>query len=318
MKRIYLYLFALLGPFAAACDKSMDVGEPVFEVTGYSVENRLDSAGNPIKSVTFTLDGNADIISFYSGETLRDYNFREGRVVKTKNVTMSFSSNCKLNSGTIAMANQLSVVASTNFTGQLNDTAVQAASWTDITGRFKLSPLVATDNFLPSGEADVSDLFQKGKPLYIAFKYVTPPQTTALRHTQWRMRDYLLRRNTELGLNTLASQSATPWNLYHKGPFESGRSANSTSQLILRGNNSAANFSEPTEDWAISPAIQVVEDTDIGPDRPFAIKTRIDVPISVYTFNYSKPGTYKAVFVASNVTASQEVKVVKTIDVVIK
>ncbi|WP_129717432.1 DUF5017 domain-containing protein [Pedobacter sp. SYP-B3415] len=317
MKRTYLYLLSLLLLFAAACDKSMDVSAPGFEVTGYSVKNAIDSAGNAVKSVTFTFSGNADVVSFYSGETLRDYAFKDGRIVKTKNVQMSFSSNCKLNSGTAALNNQLSVVASTNFSGQLTDEAVQAATWKDISDRFQLSPLVTTDNFLPSGTADMSDLFEKGKPLYIAFKYVTPPQTTAIRHTQWRIRDYLLARTTDLGVNVLGSQSASPWNMYHKGPVESGRSSNTTTQIILRGNNSAANFSQPTEDWAVSPALQITEDTDNGPDRPFAIKNRIELPLTSYSFNYVKPGKYKAVFVATNVTSGQEVQVVKSIDLVI-
>lgn len=317
MNKIYLYLVALLCIIAGGCTKSMDINAPVFEVNSYSVKDGVDSTGKPVKQVTFALSGNADVISFYSGETLRDYEYKDGRIVKTKNIQMAFSSNCKLNSGTIALMNQLSVVASTNFNGKLTDDDVQAATWKDISARFKLSPLVTTDDFLPSGVADISDLFEKGKPLYVAFKYLTPPQTTTTRHTQWRIRDYVLSRITDLGVNTLASQSTTPWNLYHKGPLESGRSSNTTTQLTLRGNNSAVNFGQATEDWAVSPAIQLIEDADIGPDRPLAIKTRIDVPLTSYTFNYAVPGNYKAVFVATNVNSKGEEKVVKTINVTI-
>ena len=73
-------------------------------------------------------------------------------------------------------ANQLSVLASTDFNGDYSSLAkVKAATWVDITSRFKLG---TNATFVASGIKDITDLMVAGKPIYIAFKYVTKPQAT--------------------------------------------------------------------------------------------------------------------------------------------
>lgn len=312
----YIFLLPLL-LLLNACNKTLDVDTPVFTIKTATITDDIDSVGNPVKKVTFELNGDADVLSFYSGELFHDYNYKDGRIVKTKSLDMTFSSNCKLNSGTIALANQLSIVASTDFSGKYVSADIHAAQWKDITSRFTISPLVTTDDFLPSGTVDVSNLAPKGDTFYIAFKYLCPPQTTAIRHTQWRIRDYFLKSITDIGSTTIASQSTAVWNMFHEGPLESGRSSTSSSQIVLRGNNSSANFSQSTEDWAISPPIQVGDDLDLGPDRPLAIKGAIDQPLRKFSYTYTQPGTYRVVFVASNVTVKDEQKVMREVTITI-
>ncbi len=303
--------------FVSGCDKSLEIDTPVFDITGTSIKDDTDETGQPVKKVTFHLAGSAELISFYSGEVLRDYAYREGRTVSTKALNMSFSTNAKLNSGTIAIPNQLAVLVSTDFSGKYEEADIAAATWTDISSSFTLSPVVTHDNFLAAGTVDLRSYAVEGKPLFIAFRYLTPPQTTARRHVQWRIRDFAVRLVTDLASTVVASQATTPWTLYHKGPFESGRSATNTSQLILRGNNTSKNFPEPTEDWAISPAIEVGGETDLGPDRPIAIKGRGDAPLTTFTYQYPTSGQYKVVFVASNVNIENEKTIVKELDLTI-
>lgn len=313
MKTKYYFLLPCLLLFFA-CSKDLDVGQPSFDVAGYKVSDGLDSAGNAVKKVTFDVKGNADIISFYSGEILRNYAFRDGRVLKTNDLKMSFTYNAQLGLGTIIRENQLSVVASTDYDG----TAVDAATWTDISSRFSIRLVkdIPTGEYLNTS-ASIADLVVKGKPLYIAFKYVTPAQTTALRYSRWQIRNFLISQETDIGNTALVDQSATPLTLYHTGPVESGRTSSNATQVQFRGNNKSSNFAFPTEDWAISPIIMVSDDIDLGPDRPLAIKSRIDPALDIYTYNYTKPGIYKVTFVASNVTTEGEQKKVKEIEVVI-
>ena len=314
MKTVHKLLMLLAIVFAGGCDNTLEIDTPVFDITETSIKDDTDETGQPVKKVTFHIAGNPDLISFYSGEVLHDYNYREGRTVSTKELNMSFSTNAKLNSGTIAIPDQLAVLVSTDFSGKYEEADIAAATWTDISSGFTLSPVVTHDNFLPSGTVNLLDYAVEGKPLYIAFRYLTPAQTAARRHVQWRIRDFAVRMVTDLASTVVASQSSAPWTLYHKGPFESGRSATNTSQLILRGNNTSKNFPEPTEDWAISRAIEVAEETDLGPDRPIAIKARGDAPLTSFTYQYPASGQYKVVFVASNVNIEKEKKIVKELD----
>ena len=72
------YHLLLFGSFAmVSCQKNLVVkNAPDFTVAVDAATTY--KAGEP---VVFNLQGNADVISFYSGEIFRDYAFREGREV---------------------------------------------------------------------------------------------------------------------------------------------------------------------------------------------------------------------------------------------
>src|SRR5687767_11149132 len=98
-----------------SCTKEIDLkvnrGTPDFEVA-------LDAA-NTYKAgedVVFNFTGKAEMISFYSGELYREYDFRNGRTINISNPTLSFTS--AVTGGT--QTNQLSILASTDFNGIYN------------------------------------------------------------------------------------------------------------------------------------------------------------------------------------------------------
>ncbi|MCE5345142.1 MAG: DUF5017 domain-containing protein [Bacteroidales bacterium] len=154
----------------ASCNKEIEVGDVHnFDVT---TETSTYKVGEEIR-FAFT-GGSVHNISFYSGETRKDFNFKDGRTVNVSDTgaTMSFQSSVQL--GT--QANQVSILSSTDFNGDYSSLAsVKAATWTDITSRFVLGTGTA---FLASGTKDISDLIVPGKPIYFAFKYLTKPQET--------------------------------------------------------------------------------------------------------------------------------------------
>ncbi len=174
-------LFGLL--VIASCNKGILVNEPTgFDVT---IENSSYKAG---EEITFHIKGgDAQRIAFYSGETLRDYMFRGGRMIDVSGAgaTMAFSSSVQ----TGTQANQLSVLASTDYNGDDSFASVKAATWTDITNRFALGTGTA---FLASGTRDISDLMVPGKPIYIAFKYVTKPQAENGLARQWYIQTFAI------------------------------------------------------------------------------------------------------------------------------
>lgn len=171
----FKYYYMLLGALLlGSCSKEIvtNLKAPTFDVT---TSNTTFQAGKP---VNFVFTGDAHTISFYSGETLKDYDFKDGRVVDVtgSGATMEFSSAVQVVAGTTWQPNQLSILASTNFNGDYSSVdKLKAATWTDITSRFALG---TTATFLASGVIDISDLIVAGKPIYIAFKYITKPQET--------------------------------------------------------------------------------------------------------------------------------------------
>jgi hypothetical protein len=191
--KYYNMLLGLL--LMASCSKEIKVAKaPGFDVTTEATTYKVG------QEITFNIKGgDADIISFYSGETLNDYAFKDGRAIDVKGAgaTMAFQSSVQL--GT--QANQLSILASTDFNGDYSSLAkVKAATWTDITSRFALGTKTV---FLASGTKEISDLMVPGKPIYIAFKYVTKPQATNGLARNWFIQAFVIKSDTMLN-NTVS------------------------------------------------------------------------------------------------------------------
>lgn len=316
--------FSLLFPcllLLFACDKDRDlkVENPSFNVSGYTIKDGIDSLGNPVKQVIFNMEGNADVISFYSGEVFREYAYKDGHIIATDALNMSFEYMASVGAGTNPDWQQLSVQATTNFDGTVT---AQGEGWTDITERFSL-PSAQDVTARTTTSADISDLIVPGQPLYIAFKYNTPSRTVSSAYTTWDIFDFKVSQETVLGSTALVSQTEAAFPLYHYGPDDattpgrSARTVSQTSRLRFRANILAANLPLEAGVWAISSPIVVGDDVDLGPDRPISIKNRIDPVLTTYTYNYPESGTYKVAFVASNVTTKGDAKVVKELEVVI-
>src|SRR5690606_11819649 len=126
MKLIYCSILGGL-LLLAACKPEISIVAPDFDVT---VDATSFAVG---EEVTFELQGNPGILSFYSGELFHDYQFRTGRTIEPGTLLFSFDSSVQYG----AQSDQLSVLASTDFNGDYSDILhVQEATWTDITERF--------------------------------------------------------------------------------------------------------------------------------------------------------------------------------------
>ncbi len=179
------YYNILLGALLlGSCDKpGLEAETPEFDVT---TETASVKAGSPI---TFKIKGgDAQTVSFYSGELLKDYASKDGRVVDIAGAgaTLAFTSSVQVGS----QANQVTVLASNNFAGDYSSLAkVKAATWVDITSRFVLG---TGTTLLASGTKDISDLIVAGKPLYIAFRYITKPQGINGINRQWFVQSFTI------------------------------------------------------------------------------------------------------------------------------
>ncbi len=151
----------------SACDKDLKIDSaPDFDV---AVASGSLKAGQPVK---FSITGYADLISFYSGEPRKDYEFRDGRVVEFGYKGAKLSFNTGVTGGT--QAKQLSVLISNNFSGDYSSLEkVKAATWVDVTDSLKFA---TSATFVSAGSLDISRFTEAGGPVYVAYKYVTRPQ----------------------------------------------------------------------------------------------------------------------------------------------
>jgi len=233
--KYYIICLGLL--FLASCSKDLEVSKaPDFNVT---TEANTFKVNEP---VTFKFTGGADNISFYSGKPSNDYAFKDGRVIELGNVgaTMVFTSSVQLG----AQANQLTVLASNDFDGNYESLeSVKEATWVDITSRFALG---TSTTFLNSGEKDISDLIVDGKPIYIAFKYLTRPQVDNGFVRTWMIQTFNI-KSKELYNDqnvSIIDQTSAGFRIVDQDPVNTpARSLVTATRVTLQGNI----YKDPTD-----------------------------------------------------------------------
>lgn len=294
-----------------SCQKNLPVdGLESFNVTTDSVSYKAGT------SVRFAFQGGeVQDISFYSGETLKDYDFKDGHIVDVAGQTAVLAFSTAVNLGT--QLNQLYVMASTDFKGDYSSmTAVKAATWTDITARFKYG---TTTTFLATS-ADVTDLMVAGKPLYIAFKYITKPQGVNGVARQWSIQSLTLTSGKKLNNTvalTLSDEPSAGFQLVDQSATTApALSAITTAKIVLQGNNYTTANDPTSENWAISTGINI-DKINLGPDLSIALKGMTSAALKEYRYVYATPGTYKAVFTSSNNSINETKQTSKTINLTI-
>jgi len=321
MRTIYGYLFCCM--ILLSCKKEFMVTAPEFNV---------DVATTGIKAgeeVTFAFSGAPDFISFYSGEKGNDYAFREGRVEKAQ-LLLSFESQV-LNNRAGTQDNQLAVLVSEDYNGKATMADVEAAHWKDISSTFGLATLNDNNEFVASGKKDIADFVDDGVPVYFAFKYTTLPKgTNGVSANFVRVRNFLLEAAFEDGSSTSLLTHANagitpPKELIKSANYQSGRGNLQATYINFYGNTSAdlnkngvADDDETTHAWAISNPVTMNKTTDLGPDQITPIKSVADPALTMYKYKYTKPGTYKAVFIAKNATVHDDKAVLREVEITVQ
>lgn len=295
--------------FIIGCKKDA-IETPDLNVT---VEKPVYKVGEP---VVFNLQGNPDFISFYSGEYGNDYAYLGGRTLDIKSFSLAFQT--RVRNGN--QPNQFSVHISSDFNGKFDIESVRTGNFKDITSMVTLSTVNTV--YASSGELDLTQIVtDKTKPLYIGFRYVVKPQTAA-NGTQrnWDVRDLTFRTLTDIGETTAIDQLTAAWTLVEDGAIvEPGRNTinENTGLVTLRGNATAEGKLVETEAWAISKAIDL-NTVILGPDKSIPIKSISETIVPVYSYVYTKPGTYKATFEVSNNRVEGKKTVLKEIEITIE
>jgi hypothetical protein len=322
--KYYNLLAGLL--FFASCETDLpEVASPTFDVTTKSDTYKAGQV------VTFDITGDAHVVSFYSGEPLKEFAYRNGRVVEAGNAGAKLSFTTAVVGGTQGTLStteppQLRVMASTNFNGNYDWAGIQAATWTDITSRFRYS--VSPTVFATSTVVDISDLIMEGKPIYIAFRYVTLPQATNGTARNWQVESFAVISNKDIGTTdmpvtpTITNLLGAGFRLVDQNPIAApARSVLTATRISLLGNlydavNDSGNDPQ-SENWAISRPINT-SSFDVGIDKASAIREQVSASaLTSHTYTYTKPGVYKATFVASNLTKNDRKDVVREVTITV-
>lgn len=294
MKYVRLITVLIVSVVISSCNKDLPINSLSFGVTTSSATYNVGD------TVHFKFTGNADIISFYSGEEGNNYEYRKRTTMDGKS-QLQFTSYAQY--GT--QLNTLQLLVSNDFIGTYDAPSISKGTWTDITNRATLSS--GADN-TPSGIIDLSDFMMQNKPIYIAFKYTGTFGSTQKTWTLSNLTLNLLKAdNTALPVTDISNAGWKQINIQNPAAVWSI----SATQLRIAGGNATA---ADNEDWVISKLLYL---NTVSPDVAVPIKN-ITQKTNSYDYVFSQPGNYKVVFLAANATADKQESTTKEIDLTIQ
>jgi hypothetical protein len=278
-------------------------------------ETNTFKAGDTVK---FILEGNANVVDFYSGTAGNDYSYRDKERFYNVLASLSFESNkTPANSNNIDCAE---LFYTTDFNGVYTYDNVKSADWQSLTNRFQFqSELQATSTtYLASGNVDITEVFKAGKPVYFAWLTKTAAGTN---RTQFRVQNFKLE-------GAVADDSSLSGQLYSQMQFDfrwvlNGAAAAQASSLptvtstLLTWNGIFNNLTGSyKEGYAVSGPIQLPQ-FNAGKDMPTVIITKQKEDVLEHKYVYKEPGAYEVVFIASNTASNKQPEIIKKITITI-
>lgn len=339
---IYASLFVVI---VTSCSKKLEVEAPDLNVTAQALTVEAGDA------VIFNIgDVNPpDNLYFFSGEPTREYlnsyGVGPGRLaISRSGYDFSFQSRFDYNSPPDDSAavyglqtGQLSIWASTDFSGTLDSASVKRATWTDITNKFTLPTIQEASSLTNSGVNSLQDVVVNGKRLYIAYKLITKRQRANGYSQYWNIQNFQIKAKDSSygGLPVLYNMGKMEFNFVDiTRAVRTSVLSRTTTALRMGGPDPYIGTTqqedsiiiadrivvdpELSEAWAISAGINV-DSVFLGYDSPVTVASYTNVKFPTeYTYVYNTPGTYKAVFLGENRTKDETKKVVKEFVITVK
>lgn len=301
---IIILLSVLLGMLATACNSELG-NELTFEVE-LAADNSTRSGDTIVvkknQQLKAIFSGNAEFISYYSGETGKNYATSTQTVHPAGTVETKLKFSATPQYGTIP--GTLRVFISDSFNGleannkKADSTAVKAANWTEITEQCALSTV---SNVAAVSEVSLNSY--QDKKIVLAFYYKTTDNTVV--QPTWIIRGLEVNNSNTKGVSEKMAASQIGFialdmlaniNAYARtggaGIWDL-RNIASTSDPLMRINTSAVDASV-NEDWLVS--LPFVPNTKINPDRGLAILD-MGKRMEDYLFSFAQKGVYEVTFV---------------------
>lgn len=309
VRLIYLLCFALV---FTGCEKIEVVKDVDVDVT---VEDESYAKGEP---VVFQFTGEADVISFYSGEIGHDYAYREGRIFE-KDFLVNFET--QRQNGSVDQGDQFQLFMSMDFDQDITfDNVNSYDQWEEITDKFTWAKLGNGATYILSGIHSIGDHidYEKGAKLVFAIKQTVKNQNTYGLGGLNRLRGFTLKEKTYTTETQLFKHSkVTDWTLV-SSPNKQPLRAEVLADLVMMRNSWPAEYLDyETYDWAVSIPIEVIPTVDMGPDRPIGIKSVANKMLTRFEYVYDTAGTYEVTFIIKNqnVTGVREKVITKTVTI---
>jgi|GEM_PF-1001973 len=329
MKKI---LYTILGlAFFTSCNREAILEEvtwgdkvaPQFEVSTVKDTYKVG------EKVTFTIDGDAGMLDFWSGEVGNDYEYRERRFMPAPDeILMQLKIRHQYKDTRTASTFQ--VLVSTDFDGDRSSfEQVDAATWTDITDRLGAFNDATQTN---TEKINITDLREEGKPLYVAFKYVFDPdrgtgtgswpqiQNVWIEAVTDDRNSFFLNGDLTSDFPRYAAVSV------HKNPI---RSLNryydpdqSSNILVIQPNATATvdgvsyTTTTYTEEYFVSVPYHVGE-TELEPDKPIILTNHSRPTISTFSYTFTQPGVYKVKFIGTDPSVKEHKETIKELEITV-
>lgn len=292
MRKFHI-LMATAGLFMlASCSKTLQVDPVSFEVTTASTNY------NPGDNVDFIFRGQPDMITFYSGESGHNYEYRD-RTIADGKPQMQFDYFGHYG----PQNNTLHLLISKDFDGTYDAASIENATWTDISDEVTFG----LNSTLPSGVIDLSPYVEEGKIFYFAFKYIGSHEST---QKTWTITNFKIDLQLDDGsVAPVANMVTAGWSAVNIKNDDKVWKISAT-QLQMAGGGGGT---PDNEDWLITSPLNP---NKVSPDRGVAIKN-ITNNLPDYSYVYAAPGSYNPVFVAVNATRDGEKSAVKQMKITI-
>lgn len=320
MKILIAYLLIVVLAFNA-CSNDENLPALTFDLR-VSTDNALQiEEGIPVfeagTSVVFNIDGDADMITFFSGEPGKMYEHRD----RTKIEGLPFLQfQTQIENGEMP-SGFFHVLLSSDFEGFTKDRATDAeriekATWNDITEQCNI-PTTQTTQLSP--KVDLSDYGDK--PIYVAFRYDRPVNKD---YPRYQVRAFRVGNEADGTTYDIIRTGTAGWTAFDFNASEMQdpylatgggapnriwdfRNAASDDRISIGYNSVVA-----SDDWAVTAPIDL---TTISPDIGLGIKAYNDDGLRTYAFIYNNPGTYIVSFLATNSRYEHTKTVVKEVKI---
>lgn len=310
MKFCY-YITTVCFLFFISCKKETDIKVPHFEAHTSSNTYKVGDI------IQFDVESNADVITFYSGQRGDDYAFKDAERVYPATTSLSFLSAMYAgNNGNCAVLKY-----STNFNGIKEPESIRQAHWDPVQG-FHIPGINGSSAvFENSGEQNITHLFPDANtPIYFAWFFTTNENSN---RTRFQVQNFELKGVVadEPDLTAVKYDFASCGFQMVKGEgfliqdHKDTTPRVTATAIIWDGVYATTSFKEG---WAVSNPLYNVTEINLGRDYGTAIKSALEVPLTVHQVRYDTPGTYTATFVAANTTVYGTKEVVKQIELIIE
>ncbi len=275
--------------------KKEDISTNDFDVT---LINNPTKVGD---TAFFSIEGNPDFITFYSGEKGRNIDYRSRLSADSSIPQISFTSFGQ--SLSTQFPNSISLLISSNYNG--DSLSINSATWADITNRAIFSTGTTST---ASGTISLAD-FRNLDTVYVAFRYKVGTSASATQPT-WTIQSFNYNNISLPDSNTHAIRTiaTTGWQTKDIANAANGWVI-SSSQLRMAGGAINAN---PTEDWVITKLSLKAVTSDLG----IPIKN-ISERVKTYSYRFNKAGVYEVAFLASSKRIDSNKETIKKIKIII-